>query len=82
MREGTSAELSCDVPGGEGQELNYTWYKNSAWLQEGPAHTLLFHRLAASDAGFYSCKVRSDSETLQVSSKLDDSVIFCASVVP
>lgn len=63
VREGTSAELSCDVPGREGQELNYTWYKNSAWLQDGPAHTLLFHRVATSDAGFYSCKVRSDSET-------------------
>uniref|UniRef100_A0A8C3GP57 Sialic acid binding Ig like lectin 1 n=1 Tax=Cairina moschata TaxID=8855 RepID=A0A8C3GP57_CAIMO len=68
VREGTSAELSCDVPGGEGQELNYTWYKNSAWLQEGPAHTLLFHRLAASDAGFYSCKLGSfSSEPLTAS---------------
>uniref|UniRef100_A0A8B9URL6 Sialic acid binding Ig like lectin 1 n=1 Tax=Anas zonorhyncha TaxID=75864 RepID=A0A8B9URL6_9AVES len=60
VREGTSAELSCDVPGREGQELNYTWYKNSAWLQDGPAHTLLFHRVATSDAGFYSCKVTND----------------------
>ncbi|XP_068535559.1 sialoadhesin isoform X1 [Anas acuta] len=60
VREGTSAELSCDVPGREGQELNYTWYKNSAWLQDGPAHTLLFQRVATSDAGFYSCKVTND----------------------
>uniref|UniRef100_A0A8B9EH92 Sialic acid binding Ig like lectin 1 n=1 Tax=Anser cygnoides TaxID=8845 RepID=A0A8B9EH92_ANSCY len=60
VQEGTSAELSCDVPSREGQDLNYTWYKNSAWLQDGPAHTLLFHRLAASDAGFYSCKVTND----------------------
>ncbi|CAN0100602.1 unnamed protein product [Bubo scandiacus] len=60
VREGTAATLSCDVPGREGQDLNYTWYKNGAWLKEGMAHTLLFHRVAASDAGYYSCKVTND----------------------
>ncbi|KAM6206136.1 sialoadhesin [Sarcoramphus papa] len=60
VREGTATTLSCDVPGREGQELNYTWYKNSAWLKEGTAHTLLFHRVAAGDAGYYSCKVTND----------------------
>ncbi|NXK52025.1 SN protein, partial [Chauna torquata] len=60
VQEGTAAVLSCDVPGRDAQDLNYTWYKNSAWLQEGPAHTLLFHRVAASDTGFYSCKVTND----------------------
>uniref|UniRef100_A0A8C3KL68 Sialic acid binding Ig like lectin 1 n=1 Tax=Calidris pygmaea TaxID=425635 RepID=A0A8C3KL68_9CHAR len=57
VQEGTATTLSCDVPGREGQDLNYTWYKNSAWLKEGTAHTLLFHSVAASDAGYYSCKV-------------------------
>ncbi|KAM6135703.1 LOW QUALITY PROTEIN: sialoadhesin [Phoenicopterus ruber ruber] len=57
VREGTATTLSCDVPGREGQDLNYTWYKNSAWLEEGTAHTLLFRHAAASDAGYYSCKV-------------------------
>ncbi|NWW75451.1 SN protein, partial [Climacteris rufus] len=57
VREGTATTLSCDVPGREGQELSYTWYKNSAWLKEGPAHTLLFPAVAAGDAGYYSCRV-------------------------
>uniref|UniRef100_A0A663DJI1 Sialic acid binding Ig like lectin 1 n=1 Tax=Aquila chrysaetos chrysaetos TaxID=223781 RepID=A0A663DJI1_AQUCH len=67
VREGTATTLSCDVPGREGQDLNYTWYKNSAWLKEGTAHTLLFHHVAASDAGYYSCKVTNDrgSDTSQ-----------------
>ncbi|NXQ79154.1 SN protein, partial [Nyctibius grandis] len=60
VQEGTATTLSCDIPGGESQDLNYTWYKNSAWLAEGTAHTLLFHRLTASDAGYYSCKVTND----------------------
>ncbi|NXJ96854.1 SN protein, partial [Corythaixoides concolor] len=57
VREGTATTLSCDVPGREGQDLNYTWAKNGAWLQEGPAHALLFRRVAAADAGYYSCTV-------------------------
>ncbi|KAM6132376.1 LOW QUALITY PROTEIN: sialoadhesin-like [Pterocles gutturalis] len=57
VMEGTATTLSCDVPGQEGQELGYTWYKNGAWLKEGSAHTLLFHRIAAAAAGYYSCKV-------------------------
>ncbi|XP_074003693.1 sialoadhesin [Numenius arquata] len=67
VQEGTATTLSCDVPGREGQDLNYTWYKNSAWLKEGTAHTLLFHRVAASDAGYYSCKVMNNwgSDTSQ-----------------
>ncbi|XP_069653609.1 sialoadhesin [Haliaeetus albicilla] len=67
VREGTATTLSCDVPGREGQDLNYTWYKNSAWLKEGTVHTLLFHHVAASDAGYYSCKVTNDrgSDTSQ-----------------
>ncbi|NWS78012.1 SN protein, partial [Crotophaga sulcirostris] len=67
VQEGTATTLSCDVPGREGQDLNYTWYKNSAWLMEGTAHTLLFHHVTASDTGFYSCKVTNDrgSDTSQ-----------------
>ncbi|NWX30705.1 SN protein, partial [Notiomystis cincta] len=59
VREGTATTLSCDVPGREGhpEELTYTWYKNSAWLKEGPAHTLLFPAVTAGDAGYYSCQV-------------------------
>ncbi|NXT71005.1 SN protein, partial [Chaetops frenatus] len=67
--EGTATTLSCDVPGREGhpEELTYTWYKNSAWLKEGPAHTLLFPAVAAGDAGYYSCQVTNSqgSDTAQ-----------------
>ncbi|XP_069712709.1 sialoadhesin [Phaenicophaeus curvirostris] len=67
VQEGTATTLSCDVPGREGQDLNYTWYKNGAWLKEGAVHTLLFHHVATSDAGYYSCKVTNDrgSDTSQ-----------------
>ncbi|NWY66241.1 SN protein, partial [Erithacus rubecula] len=69
VREGTATTLSCDVPGREGhpEELSYTWYKNSAWLKEGPAHTLLFPAVTAADAGYYSCQVTNSqgSDTAQ-----------------
>ncbi|NXJ41228.1 SN protein, partial [Ciconia maguari] len=67
VQEGTATTLSCDVPGREGQDLNYTWYKNNVWLKEGTAHTLIFHHLSASDAGYYSCKVTNErgSDTSQ-----------------
>lgn len=60
VQEGTATTFSCDVPGREDQKLSYTWYKNSAWLKEGTAHTLLFQHVATSDAGYYSCKVTND----------------------
>ncbi|NXM50810.1 SN protein, partial [Gymnorhina tibicen] len=69
VREGTATTLSCDVPGREGhpEELTYTWYKNGAWLKEGPAHALLFPAVAAGDAGYYSCRVTNSqgSDTAQ-----------------
>ncbi|POI19899.1 hypothetical protein CIB84_016355, partial [Bambusicola thoracicus] len=60
VREGTATTLSCVVPGQEGRELNYTWYRNGAWLRHSPAHRMLLPHAAASDAGFYSC-VASDA---------------------
>ncbi|XP_062430533.1 sialoadhesin [Rhea pennata] len=60
VREGTAATLSCNVPGRESQDLNYTWYKNSVWLKEGPAHSLVFPDVAVGDTGYYSCKVQND----------------------
>ncbi|NXN87097.1 SN protein, partial [Bombycilla garrulus] len=69
VREGTATTLSCDVPGreGHGEELSYTWYKNSAWLKEGTAHTLVFPAVTTGDAGYYSCQVTNSqgSDTAQ-----------------
>ncbi|NXM61181.1 SN protein, partial [Illadopsis cleaveri] len=69
VREGTATPLSCDVPGREGhpEELTYTWYKNGAWLREGPAHPLLFPAVTAGDTGYYSCQVTNSqgSDTAQ-----------------
>ncbi|NXO77169.1 SN protein, partial [Sitta europaea] len=68
--EGTATTLSCDVPGREEhpeEELSYTWFKNGAWLKEGPAHALLFPAVATGDAGYYSCQVANSqgSDTAQ-----------------
>ncbi|NXP56224.1 SN protein, partial [Heliornis fulica] len=67
VQEGTATTLSCDVPGRGDQDLNYTWFKNGAWLQDGTAQSLVFHHAASSDAGYYSCKVTNDwgSDTSQ-----------------
>ncbi|XP_009993007.1 PREDICTED: sialoadhesin, partial [Chaetura pelagica] len=67
VQEGTATTLSCNVPGWQGQDLNYTWYKNNAWLGEGPSHTLLFAHITPSDTGQYSCKVTNErgSDTSQ-----------------
>ncbi|NXI24011.1 SN protein, partial [Sterrhoptilus dennistouni] len=59
VREGTATTLSCSVPEREGhpEELTYTWYKNGAWLQDGPARTLVFPAVTVGDTGYYSCQV-------------------------
>uniref|UniRef100_A0ACB8E930 Uncharacterized protein n=1 Tax=Sphaerodactylus townsendi TaxID=933632 RepID=A0ACB8E930_9SAUR len=67
-REGETITLTCDVPGGDKQEIHYSWYKNNIWLKEGSARSLVFHEVAVGDAGYYSCKVQNDqgSEMSQV----------------
>ncbi|NXK52028.1 SN protein, partial [Chauna torquata] len=54
--EGATATMNCSAVPWVGDEANYTWYKNSRWLQEGPASSLVFARVSSADAGFYHCR--------------------------
>ncbi|NWQ86437.1 SN protein, partial [Burhinus bistriatus] len=53
--EGTTATMTCSAIPWVGEEANYTWYKNSQWLQEGPASSLVLAHVSSSDTGSYSC---------------------------
>ncbi|XP_067389585.1 sialoadhesin isoform X2 [Emydura macquarii macquarii] len=68
IREGETVTLTCDVPGEENQDLHYSWYKNSIWIKDGTASSLVFHQVATSDTAYYSCKVQNDkgSETSEI----------------
>ncbi|KAF7252900.1 Sialoadhesin [Varanus komodoensis] len=65
VREGEAVTLACDVPGEDKQELQYSWSKNGAWLQDGATRSLAFHEVGVADAGSYMCQVQNDrgSET-------------------
>ncbi|NXK18430.1 SN protein, partial [Arenaria interpres] len=54
--EGTTATMTCSAIPWVGEEANYTWYKNSRWLQEGPAGSLVLTRVSSSDTGSYHCR--------------------------
>ncbi|NXI72074.1 SN protein, partial [Anseranas semipalmata] len=54
--EGATATMNCSAVPWVGDEANYTWYKNSHWLQEGPASSLVLTHVSSADAGFYHCQ--------------------------
>lgn len=54
--EGTTATMTCSAIPWVGEEANYTWYKNSRWLQEGPAGSLVLTRVSSTDTGSYHCR--------------------------
>ncbi|NXH74141.1 SN protein, partial [Hydrobates tethys] len=54
--EGTTATMTCSAVPWVGEEANYTWYKNSRWLREGPAGSLVLARVSSADAGSYRCR--------------------------
>ncbi|NXL09590.1 SN protein, partial [Mesembrinibis cayennensis] len=54
--EGTTATITCSAVPWVGEEANYTWYKNSRWLRDGPAGSLVFTRVSSADAGSYHCR--------------------------
>ncbi|NXW11609.1 SN protein, partial [Fregetta grallaria] len=54
--EGTTATITCSAVPWVGEEANYTWYKNSRWLREGPAASLVLARVSSADTGSYRCR--------------------------
>ncbi|NXT36823.1 SN protein, partial [Pelecanoides urinatrix] len=54
--EGTTATMTCSAIPWVGEEANYTWYKNSRWLREGPAGSLVLARVSSTDTGSYRCR--------------------------
>ncbi|NXS40249.1 SN protein, partial [Balaeniceps rex] len=54
--EGTTATVTCSAIPWVGEEANYTWYKNSRWLREGPAASLVLTRVSSADTGSYRCQ--------------------------
>ncbi|XP_060103417.1 sialoadhesin [Heteronotia binoei] len=68
IQEGSAANLTCLVASRAAGGMNYTWYKNSQWLQDGPGHSLLLEMVTIDDAGSYHC--RAEGETGSVTSNL------------
>ncbi|KAL8206489.1 UNVERIFIED_CONTAM: hypothetical protein K2H54_005372 [Gekko kuhli] len=68
IQEGSAVNLTCVVASRAAGEMNYTWYRNSRWLQDGPGRSLLLESVARDDAGSYHC--RAEGETGSVTSGL------------
>ncbi|XP_053258172.1 sialoadhesin [Podarcis raffonei] len=62
VREGDRVSLVCEDRSSPSTAV-YTWYKNSRWLSEGPAPSLIFQAVATSDVGSYSCQVQNERGT-------------------
>ncbi|NWR80911.1 SN protein, partial [Centropus unirufus] len=54
--EGTTATMTCSGVLWVGEDVNYTWYKNNRWLQEGPAGSIILSRVSSTDTGSYHCR--------------------------
>ncbi|NXF56214.1 SN protein, partial [Oceanites oceanicus] len=54
--EGTAATITCSAVPWVGEEANYTWYKNSRWLREGPSASLVLAPVSSADTGSYRCR--------------------------
>ncbi|NXT52338.1 SN protein, partial [Pluvianellus socialis] len=72
--EGTTATMTCSAIPWVGEEANYTWYKNSRWLQEGPASSLVLTHVSSTDTGSYCCRA-SGTRGSAVSATLSFSVL-------
>ncbi|XP_062992059.1 sialoadhesin [Elgaria multicarinata webbii] len=55
VREGDRVSLTCEDTSSSSTAA-YTWYKNSQWLSEGSANSLLFQAVVTSDGGSYACQ--------------------------
>ncbi|XP_060134300.1 sialoadhesin isoform X2 [Zootoca vivipara] len=64
VQEGAVANVTCVVVSQAAGEMNYTWYKNSKWLQGGPEQSLLLAGVARDDAGSYHCQAEGKTGTV------------------
>nr|XP_048702402.1 sialoadhesin [Caretta caretta]XP_048702403.1 sialoadhesin [Caretta caretta] len=56
IHEGVAVNMTCLVADWLRGETNYTWYKNSKWLQDGPVRSLHLDRVSSADTGSYHCQ--------------------------
>ncbi|NXU35025.1 SN protein, partial [Drymodes brunneopygia] len=54
--EGTRATVSCSATAWGDKGVNYTWYRDGRWLQEGPSGSFVLSRVSSADAGSYQCQ--------------------------
>ncbi|NXT18295.1 SN protein, partial [Syrrhaptes paradoxus] len=54
--EGATATMTCWGVPWVGDEANYTWYRDSRWLQEGPTASLVLTGVSSANAGSYRCR--------------------------
>ncbi|XP_059577388.1 sialoadhesin [Alligator mississippiensis] len=57
VHEGATVNVTCEVALRVAGDMNFTWYKNSKWLQDGPMGSLLLRHVSSADAGSYHCRV-------------------------
>ncbi|XP_027701936.1 sialoadhesin [Vombatus ursinus] len=66
IREGQAVTLACALPGGEQQNISYSWFKNNAWIEGLAAQALVYARVSSAHTGFYFCQVQ-NSKGVQAS---------------
>lgn len=54
--EGSTATMTCSATAWVGEGANYTWYRNSRWLLEGPSGSLVLTHVTSADTGSYHCR--------------------------
>ncbi|XP_061439626.1 sialoadhesin [Rhineura floridana] len=59
VHEGSRVSLTCEDKSSPSGAV-YTWYKNTRWLSEGSAPSLVFQAVASSNMGSYSCQVQNE----------------------
>nr|XP_033809159.1 sialoadhesin [Geotrypetes seraphini]XP_033809164.1 sialoadhesin [Geotrypetes seraphini] len=75
IHEGNNVNLTCLVTGKIHGKVNYIWYKNSRWLKEAPAGSLLLESVNNTDTGSYHCAAK-DTRGNQTSSLISLNVLF------
>ncbi|XP_069061342.1 sialoadhesin [Pleurodeles waltl] len=75
VQEGETVTLTCDVTTTAHLVTHYVWYRNSKWLLEGSASSLVLQDVTSEDVGSYSCEAQSN-EGSRVSPPVTLQVLF------